>query len=257
MSPQDDRPAGAMADEFDTVAEWTAEAALALGPDFHIPAGCRGSGRPAALDWLLDRLDPGSGLLVDVGAGVGGPSAYAAQRNGARPVLIEPAAGACRAARRLFALPVIQAEAAALPLPDARVATVWSLGVLCTTDDQLALLREVRRVLRPDGRAGLLVFVATRAVPPGQPEGNDFPTFPLLHQLLADAGLHAVDQQAEDALPAEPADWRERADAVAAEIDRRHGPRPEWQTARRQTAAISRLLGAGDVVGHLLVVQRR
>ena len=73
-----------MAAEFDTFAEWTAEAALALGPQFHVPAGCRGSGRPAALDWLLDRLAPSSGVLVDIGAGVGGPGAYAARRAGGR-----------------------------------------------------------------------------------------------------------------------------------------------------------------------------
>jgi hypothetical protein len=40
----------AMAAEFDTVAEWTAQVALDLGASFHVPAACRGSGSPAALD---------------------------------------------------------------------------------------------------------------------------------------------------------------------------------------------------------------
>jgi hypothetical protein len=126
--------------------------------------------------------------------------------------------------------------------------------VLCTSDDQRALLRELRRVLRADGRAGLLVFVATHAEPPAPPEGNDFPTFAHLHRLIADAGLRAVDQEAEAALPAEPAAWRNRADAVDAEIERRHGRQPAWRTAERQSAAIGRLLADGDVVGHLLVL---
>ena len=43
--------------EFDTVAEWTAEVAADLGSAYHIPAGCRGSGTPAALDWLVGHLD--------------------------------------------------------------------------------------------------------------------------------------------------------------------------------------------------------
>jgi SAM-dependent methyltransferase len=247
----------AMAAEFDTLAEWTAEAALALGPDHHIPAGCRGSGRPAALDWLLDRLEVHAGApLVDVGAGVGGPGAYAAQRRGVHPLLFEPAAGAGRAARRLFGSPVARCDAAALPVADAAVRTGWSLGVLCTVDEQLGMLRELRRVLHPDGRAGLLVFVATRAQPPAPPEGNEFPTFARLHRLIADAGLRAVDQHAEAALAAEPPDWRERQADVEREIERRHGQQREWHTAQHQSQAIARLLRDGDVVGHLLVVAR-
>ena len=39
--------------EFDTVAAWTAEVAADLGPEYFVPAACRGSGKPAALDWLL------------------------------------------------------------------------------------------------------------------------------------------------------------------------------------------------------------
>ena len=86
----------AMSAEFDTVAEWTADVAAELGPDHHVPAGCRGSGSPAALDWLVERLDLASGeTLVDCGAGVGGPAAYAAQRSEVRPLLVEPEPGAC------------------------------------------------------------------------------------------------------------------------------------------------------------------
>jgi len=98
---------GPMDAEFDTVAEWTAEVAESLGPQYRIPAACRGSGRPSALDWLLAGLAPRPGdLLIDVGAGLGGPAAYAAERTGVRPVLAEPEPDACRAAARLFAAPV-------------------------------------------------------------------------------------------------------------------------------------------------------
>jgi hypothetical protein len=105
--------------EFDTVAEWTAEVAADLGPAYFVPAGCRGSGQPAALDWLLAGLRPVPGeLLVDIGAGLGGPDAYAVGRSGVRPVLVEPEPGACRAAARLFGAPVLRATATALPLAD-------------------------------------------------------------------------------------------------------------------------------------------
>ena len=79
----------AMAAEFGTVAEWTAEAAVELGQDYYIPAACRGSGSPAALDWLIEHLDLAPGdTLLDCGAGVGGPAAYAAERRSVRPVLV-------------------------------------------------------------------------------------------------------------------------------------------------------------------------
>jgi hypothetical protein len=41
---------GPMEAEFDTVAGWTAQVAAGLGPEYYVPAGCRGSGLPAALD---------------------------------------------------------------------------------------------------------------------------------------------------------------------------------------------------------------
>jgi SAM-dependent methyltransferase len=139
--------------EFDTVAEWTAQVAADLGPEYLVPAACRGSGQPAALDWLLAGLRPRPGdPMVDVGAGTGGPAAYAAGRTGARPVLVEPEPDACRAAARLFDAPVIQADGTALPFADGAVGLAWSLGVLCTApghDAQLAMLRELHRVVRP------------------------------------------------------------------------------------------------------------
>jgi hypothetical protein len=84
----------AMSAEFDTVAEWTAAVCRRLGRDFYLPAACRGSGSPYALDWFIDRLALAQGgTLLDSGAGVGGPAAYAAQRCGVRAVLIEPEMG--------------------------------------------------------------------------------------------------------------------------------------------------------------------
>ena len=57
--------------------------------------------------------------MIDVGAGMGGPAAYAARRTGVQPILAEPEPDACRAAVRLFRAPVVQADATALPFGDA------------------------------------------------------------------------------------------------------------------------------------------
>lgn len=240
--------------EFDTVAGWTADVALDLGPEFHLPAGCRGSGSPGALRWLIDRLDlAAADTMVDVGAGVGGPAAFAAAEVGVNPVLSEPEVGACRAVRRLFGLPVVQA-ASELPFASACFDVAWSLGVLCTVSDQPLLLRELHRVLRPGGRLGLLVFVA-RATLPEQPVGNDFPTEERLRDLLADAGLVVENSTSAANFAGLPLHWREHADAVDAELERRHGADPAWQTAEQQSAVIGRLLSAGDLAGTLLVAR--
>lgn len=244
----------AMSAEFDTVAEWTARVARNLGPDFHIPAGCRGSGNPAALDWLIEELELAAGdTLLDCGAGVGGPAAYAAKARSIRPLLLEPEAGACRASRSLFGFPVAQATASALPVDDESFDAAWSLGVLCTTGDQLALLTELRRVVRPPGRIGLLVFVAQTSLSADQqPEGNHFPTEESLQRLLDEAGLRVTDRLATADLPEIPAAWQAGVERVEEELQRRYGHDDVWQLSEQQSGQMGRLLGERLVLGEVL-----
>lgn len=245
-----------MSAEFDTVAEWTADVALDLGPDFHIPAGCRGSGGPATLTWLLDTLAvTGADRMLDAGAGVGGPGGFAAERTGVRPTLAEPEAGACRAARRLFGLPVVQADATALPFATGTFDVAWCLAVLCTTADQATLLSELRRVLTPTGRLGLLAYTAALTEVPDQPDGNNFPTPDALRGLLREAGLRVETMAPAAAFDPEPERWRRQAAAVDAELDRRHHDEPAWLTAQRQSSAFGRLLATGRVTSVALVVR--
>jgi SAM-dependent methyltransferase len=245
----------AMSAEFDTVAEWTAEAALALGHEHYVPAGCRGSGGPAALDWLLDRLEPEPRWpLLDVGAGVGGPAGYALAQRGVRSVLAEPEAGACRAARTLFRLPVLRADAAALPFPADAFWTAWCLGVLCTTPDHRAVLEELRRVVRPGGRVGLLVYVTTAELSE-QPEGNNFPSRAGLPHLVEAAGFESLSATPLADLPDDPTDWQRRMDAVHAEAERRHGADDAWRTAEEQQQTMAELLQSGEIVGELLCLR--
>lgn len=249
----------AMSAEFDTVAEWTADVAVELGPDHHVPAGCRGSGSPAALDWLVERLDLASGeTLLDCGAGVGGPAAYAAQHSGVRPLMVEPEAGACRAARTLFAHPVVRADAAALPVAGGSVDAAWALGVLCTTEAQLELLRELLRVTRAPGRIGLLVLVATETLREGDmPEGNHFPTKEAFRRLVDEAGLRVDDACGTDQLGPVPQEWSRRVDAVTAELTARHGDDRAWQQAEHQSDLIGELIADGRVSTELFSLRHR
>lgn len=247
----------AMDAEFDTVAEWTAEAARELGEEYFLPAACRGSGSPAALDWLIGALELSTGdVLLDSGAGVGGPAYYAVQNRRVHPLLAEPEAGACRASARLFSLPVVQASGSALPIADHAVDAAWSLGVLCTMDDQLGLLTELSRVVRPPGRIGLIVYVATEQIPDEeQPEGNRFPTMASLDELFHTARLTVVEQRLAAELDATPSDWQQRVDDVEAEIARRHGQHKAWKLAEKQSERMGDLIGDGAVQATLFSVR--
>lgn len=98
-----------------------------------------------------------TGNVLEVGAGTGLNIGHYDRRGLARLVLTEPdphMAVKLRAAvtRARIAAEVIEAPAESMPFPDASFDTVVSTLVLCTVPAPDAVIREVRRVLRPDGR---------------------------------------------------------------------------------------------------------
>lgn len=246
----------AMAAEFDLMADWTRQAIRRLGQDHALPAACQGSASPAALDWLAHacRLTPGTRLL-DAGGGTGGPAAYAAHRFAARPLLIDPMRGACRTARELFALPTAVAAGEALPIATDAVRAAWCLGVLCTTPQRPAILRELRRVLADDGDLGLLVFERHTTRLDDTPEGNDFPGPAELDRQLRAAGFVIVDQVGCDDLAPTPKSWTERADRVQAAIAAEHGTDPRYRQAQDQQQRIANLLADGQIGGRLILAR--
>jgi SAM-dependent methyltransferase len=144
-----------MVAEFDAVAGWTADAVEQLGERHAIPAACRGSASPAALAWLAEACELSSGTrLLDVGAGAGGPAAWAAERFGVRPILLEPMPAAGRAAARLFGLPMIAADGRRIPLRTGSADAAWCLGMLCTVQEKATVLSEIHRVLKPGASLG-------------------------------------------------------------------------------------------------------
>ena len=100
------------------------------------------------------------GRVVEIGAGTGLNVAHYPD-GVAELVLTEPdAAMRRRLARRLHrharVARIVDAPAERLPLADASVDTVVSTLVLCTVNDPERALREIARVLRPDGQ---LLFI--------------------------------------------------------------------------------------------------
>jgi SAM-dependent methyltransferase len=239
--------------EFDSVASWTRDAVAALGHDHAIPAACRGTASPAALAWLGEACELGAGSrLLDAGAGLGGPAAYAAERFGVQPTLVEPMVGACRAARELFGFPTVAGSGERLPVASGSMDAVWCLGVLCTTGAQAALLAELHRVVTRGRPVGLFVLVAERTPVPDAPEGNTFPTHAELAALLDRAGLDVVQQVAAADFADAPVSWTERIDRVEAAVAAAHGDDPRFAQAAEQEERMARVLGDGAVAGWLL-----
>lgn len=245
MADDDD----AQTSEFDDVAAWSAAILAERDGPTAVIGACRGSGSPSALAWLAEALELGPDVrLLDVGSGLGGPSAWAATRYGARPVGVEPMEGAVRGAVRLFDHPGIVAAADALPLPPASFDAAWTLGVLDTVDRPDRLLAEARRCLTDEGRFAALAYVAEATIPEGElPEGNRFPTTDELVATIEVAGFTVVDRSGPSGFPTPPLPWRERQDALDAAIERRHGDDPRWAEADENERAFADLLADGRV----------
>jgi SAM-dependent methyltransferase len=248
--------AEAMVNEFKTVASWTADAVEELGPEHALPAGCRGSGRPAALRWIGAQMGMvGSPRLLDCGAGLGGPAEFAVRNFGADPTLVEPMPEACRAAARLFGRPVVVANGEALPFATGAFDAAWSLGVLCTMPDQAAFLDELRRAVVVGGPIGLLVFLKTVDALPHQPEGNHFPTRARLQRLISEAGLRIQHTARISDFSEQPLVWQESTARVDDIVARDDATDQRWAAARDQQQMLAKLIEDRLVVGQLLVVR--
>jgi ubiquinone/menaquinone biosynthesis C-methylase UbiE len=100
------------------------------------------------------------GRVVEIGAGTGLNVAHYPDAVD-ELILTEPEPGmrrelARRLERHARTARILDAPAECLPLGDASVDTVVSTLVLCTVDDPEGALREIARVLRPDGQ---LLFI--------------------------------------------------------------------------------------------------
>jgi ubiquinone/menaquinone biosynthesis C-methylase UbiE len=96
------------------------------------------------------------GVVVEIGAGTGLNVAHYPDAVD-ELILTEPEPGMRRKLGRLLERQardarIVDAPAERLPLGDASVDTVVSTLVLCTVDDPEGALREIARVLRPDGQ---------------------------------------------------------------------------------------------------------
>lgn len=120
-------------------------------------------GHMAAVDMPLGDL--AGKHVLEIGPGAGGHSALFA-RHGARVTAIEITAERARATAAKFRLlddmapdcHAVQGDSERLPFPDDSFDIVYSNGVLHHTTDTDAALTEAHRVLKPGGRAVIMLY---------------------------------------------------------------------------------------------------
>ncbi len=155
-----------------------------------------------AREWVAQRV---RGRTLDVAVGTGANLPYLRGRSDELVVTDQSAAMLAiakdRAARERVAMTAVQADAAHLPWPDASFDSVVCTFALCCVPDEVAVLAELRRVVRPEGRvlvadhvesSAWLGRVAQRGLDVvGRRHGEHHRRRPLLR--LSDAGLAAVE----------------------------------------------------------------
>lgn len=123
---------------------------------------------PYKFPWIMERIERESAHLrgrhlLEIGCGMGYDSLEFLKR-GVRVTATDLTENAVRLARRHFELEKVAAEsvhtenALRLSFPDNAFDAVWSNGVLHATGDTRLAIQEVRRVLRPGGRAVISHF---------------------------------------------------------------------------------------------------
>jgi SAM-dependent methyltransferase len=244
----------AMETEFDQLAGWTERVLKDLNPDDAIAAACRGSGNPAALAWLAEKMHLArSTTFLDVGGGLGGPAAWLKSRWDVSVVIAEPMPRAAAAAHRLWNIPSTVAWAEHLPFPDACFGAAWALGVLDTTQAKAQLLAELHRVLCPTGHLGLLAYERAAADVDDDdfPEGNEFASAHEMHTLLDLTGWTIADHLDVSTLPPPPHSWQLRADDVADQVTTQHRGDEAIGDLQSQGKRLSRLLERRIIVPRL------
>lgn len=116
---------------------------------------------PEILYELVAAMDlPRGGVVVDVGCGRGEHTRELAERFGFDAIGVDPVAEP----------PHMVGVAENLPLPDASVDLVWCRDVLSLVEDLPRAFSEMRRVLKPAGRALVYLMLATDRLEPREAE---------------------------------------------------------------------------------------
>jgi len=194
--------------EFGEQAAEIADRITDLAPDDRIAAACRGSGNPVALAWLAENLRlSSSSRVADLGAGLGGPSAWMQSRYGCTVFAVEPQQRAATAAVDLFGGPMVVSDADPTPFVDDAFDVALLLGVVSVVDDPRAVLREAHRIA---DALGLIEYCST-GDNPVLAGGSTFPTVDALTAMVSDSWT--IDQTSAVSVET-PSSWAHASEVV-------------------------------------------
>jgi len=168
---------------------------------------------PRPFESLLPRDALGGKTILEVGVGMGSHAEILAEAAG-EFVGIDLTRPAVAATRRRLQLTgrqhavLLQMDAEKLAFPDATFDLVWSWGVIHHSASTRRALEEIRRVLKPEGRA--LVMVYHRAFMPWLIHTGVIRRF-LAGGVFRSRGIHRLVQERTDGAIARyysPAEWR-------------------------------------------------
>lgn len=246
----------ALEDLFDQPALWRIEAAASLGlaGDDLVTAVSPGPACPAALRSLTLALPAAPQVIVDLGAGGGGPSEWLRTATRATVYAIDPAPGARQAAILTFPhLRVLEGRADQVPLPDGVADVVTLFGVLSLLSEVEAVMDEVDRLLASSGCVAIAdLFSSSSTSWPSAP--NIFRSIEDVTLTLHRRGYTTASVGCGDPVPGPP--WSTVADAVDDWIDSHCVGRAgygQWSVDRQH---IRDHVEAGNVLGGYVVAAR-
>ena len=240
--------------EFGPYSDWLVEACDSVGAEA-IPAVARGTGNPALLERAAAPLQAGpDSLILDVGCGLGGPSAWLARLTGCTVIGVDVMESSIRGLRHLFPeLSGAVASMRSLPLRAETFDGAWALGALEMVADKPTASEEIYRVLRPGAPFVIYDFVLTGVASGHVPVADRFSAPEDTKACLEKAGFVIRRAEPLSELTPTPDDWTRARDAVREDVRAKHGDDRRYRVVQEELASFRDLVRRG-VIGDWLFV---